>query len=55
MQDLTRARAAKVKRLRWTVLLEEWQPMPRFRDIDPRFRPVSMSPTVVIDCFPTGL
>jgi len=37
LQDLTRARAAKVKRLRWTVLLEEWQPMPRFREIDPRF------------------
>jgi len=37
LQDLTKAKAAKVKRLRWDVLLEEWQPMPRFREIDPRF------------------
>jgi hypothetical protein len=26
LQDLTKAKAAKVKRLRWTVLMEEWQP-----------------------------
>jgi hypothetical protein len=26
LQDLTKAKAAKVKRLRWAVLMEEWQP-----------------------------
>jgi hypothetical protein len=26
LQDLTKAKAAKVKRLRWVVLMEEWQP-----------------------------
>jgi hypothetical protein len=29
LQDLTKAKVAKVKRLRWVVLMEEWQPQPR--------------------------
>jgi hypothetical protein len=34
---LTKAKAAKVKRLRWAVLIEEWQPQPRDTTIDTRF------------------
>jgi hypothetical protein len=26
LHDLTKAKATKVKRLRWVVLMEEWQP-----------------------------
>jgi hypothetical protein len=26
LQDLTKAKAAKVKKLRWVVPMEEWQP-----------------------------
>jgi hypothetical protein len=37
LQDLTKAKAAKVKRLRWAVLMEEWQPQPRDTTIDARF------------------
>jgi hypothetical protein len=37
LQDLTKAKAAKVKRLRWAVLIEEWQPQPRDTTIDARF------------------
>jgi hypothetical protein len=28
LQDLTKAKVAKVKRLRWAVLMEEWKPQP---------------------------
>jgi hypothetical protein len=28
LQDLTKVKAAEVKRLRWVVLMEEWQPQP---------------------------
>jgi len=35
--NLTKARAPKVKKLRWAVLLEEWQSMPRHPGIDRRF------------------
>jgi hypothetical protein len=34
---LTKAKAAKVKRLRWAVLMEEWQPQPRDTTVDARF------------------
>jgi hypothetical protein len=34
LQDLTKAKAAKVKRLRWVVLMEEWQPQPRDTTVD---------------------
>jgi hypothetical protein len=34
LQDLTKAKAAKVKRLRWAVLMEEWQPQPRDTNVD---------------------
>jgi hypothetical protein len=37
LQDLTKAKAAKVKRLRWAVLMEEWQPQPRDTTVDLRF------------------
>jgi hypothetical protein len=37
LQDLTKAKAAKVKRLRWAVLMEEWQPQPRDATVDARF------------------
>jgi len=57
LQNLTKAIADKVKRLRWDILLEEWQPMPRFREIDRRFWTVVQdsftSPTVVTGCFHT--
>jgi hypothetical protein len=37
LQDLTKAKAAKVKRLRWAVQMEEWQPQPRDTIVDARF------------------
>jgi hypothetical protein len=37
LQDLTKAKAAKVKRLRWAVLMEEWQPQPRDTTVDAQF------------------
>jgi hypothetical protein len=37
LQDLTKAKAAKVRRLRWAVLMEEWQPQPRDTTVDVRF------------------
>jgi hypothetical protein len=37
LQDLTKANAAKVKRLRWAVLMEEWQPQPRDTTVDAWF------------------
>jgi hypothetical protein len=37
LQDLTKVKAAKIKRLRWAVLMEEWQPQPRDTTIDARF------------------
>jgi hypothetical protein len=37
LQDLTKAKATKVKRLRWAVLMEEWQPHPRDTTVDARF------------------
>jgi hypothetical protein len=37
LQDLTKAKAAKVKRLKWAVLMEEWQPQPRDTTVDARF------------------
>jgi hypothetical protein len=37
LQDLTKAKVAKVKRLRWTVLMEEWQPQPSDTTVDTRF------------------
>jgi hypothetical protein len=37
LRDLTKAKAAKVKRLRWAVLMEEWQPQPRDATVDARF------------------
>jgi hypothetical protein len=37
LQDLTKAKAAKVKRLRWVVMMEEWQPQPRYTTVDVRF------------------
>jgi hypothetical protein len=37
LQDLTKAKAAKVKRLRWVVLMEEWQPQPRDTTVDTQF------------------
>jgi hypothetical protein len=37
LQDLTKAKAAKVKRLRWAVLMEEWQLQPRDTNVDARF------------------
>jgi hypothetical protein len=37
LQDLTKAKAAKVKRLRWAVLMEEWQPQPRDTTVDAGF------------------
>jgi hypothetical protein len=37
LQDLTKAKVAKVKRLRWVVLMEEWQPQPRDTIVDARF------------------
>jgi hypothetical protein len=37
LQDLTKAKAAKVKRLRWVVLMEEWQPQSRDTSVDVRF------------------
>jgi hypothetical protein len=37
LQDLTKAKAAKVKRLRWVVLMEEWQPQSRDTSVDARF------------------
>jgi hypothetical protein len=37
LQDLTKTKAAKVKRLRWAVLMEEWQPQPRDTTIDAWF------------------
>jgi hypothetical protein len=37
LQDLTKAKAAKVKRLRWAVLMEEWQLQPRDTSVDTWF------------------
>jgi hypothetical protein len=37
LQDLTKVKATKVKRLRWVVLMEEWQPQPRDTTVDARF------------------
>jgi hypothetical protein len=37
LQDLTKAKAAKVNRLRWAVLMEEWQQQPRDTTVDARF------------------
>jgi hypothetical protein len=37
LQDLTKTKAAKVKRLRWAGLMEEWQPQPRDTTVDSRF------------------
>ena len=37
MLDLRQARAARVKKLRWSVLFEEWQVLPRDSRIDARF------------------
>jgi hypothetical protein len=37
LQDLTKAKATKVKRLRWAVLMEEWQPQPRDTTVDAQF------------------
>jgi hypothetical protein len=37
LQDLTKVKAAKVKRLWWAVLMEEWQPQPRDTTVDARF------------------
>jgi hypothetical protein len=37
LQNLTKAKASKVKRLRWAVLMEEWQPQPRDTTVDARF------------------
>jgi hypothetical protein len=37
LQDLTKAKAAKVKRLRWAVLMKEWQLQPRDTTVDTRF------------------
>jgi hypothetical protein len=37
LQDLAKAKAAKVKRLWWAVLMEEWQPQPRDTTVDARF------------------
>jgi hypothetical protein len=37
LQNLTKAKAAKVKRLRWAVLMEEWQPQPRDTTVDALF------------------
>jgi hypothetical protein len=37
LKDLTKAKAAKVKRLRWAVLMEEWQSQPRDTNIDAQF------------------
>jgi hypothetical protein len=37
LQDLTKVKAAKVKRLRWAVLMEEWQPQPRDTTVDAWF------------------
>jgi hypothetical protein len=37
LQDLTKVKATKVKRLRWAVLMEECQPQPRDTTIDARF------------------
>jgi hypothetical protein len=37
LQDLTKAKASKVKRLRWAVLMEEWQPQPRDTTVDAWF------------------
>jgi hypothetical protein len=37
LQDLTKAKAAKVQRLRWAVLMEEWQLQPRDTNVDARF------------------
>jgi hypothetical protein len=37
LQDLTKAKVAKVKRLRWAVLMEEWQPQSRDTTVDARF------------------
>jgi hypothetical protein len=34
---LTKAKAAKVKRLRWAVLMEEWQQQLRDTNVDARF------------------
>jgi hypothetical protein len=34
---LTKAKATKVKRLRWVVLMEEWQPQPRDTTVDMQF------------------
>jgi hypothetical protein len=56
LQDLTKAKAAKVKRLRWAVLMEERQPQHRDTTVDARFwivlQAVSMSPTAIeVTCF----
>jgi hypothetical protein len=37
LQDLSKAKATKVMRLRWAVLMEEWQPQPRDTTVDARF------------------
>jgi hypothetical protein len=37
LQDLTKVKAAKVKRLRLAALMEEWQPQPRDTTADVRF------------------
>jgi hypothetical protein len=37
LQDLTKAKAAKIKRLRWAVLMEKWQPQPRDTTVDAQF------------------
>jgi hypothetical protein len=37
LQDLTKAKAAKVKRLQWVVLMEEWQPQPRDTTVEAWF------------------
>jgi hypothetical protein len=37
LHDLTKAKAAKVKRLRWAVLMEEWRLQPRDSTVDSRF------------------
>jgi hypothetical protein len=37
LQDLTKAKVAKVKRLWWADHMEEWQPQPRDATVDARF------------------
>ena len=37
LQNLTKANAAKVKRLRWSVIEEDWFPVTRDSRVDRRF------------------